>query len=166
MWEISLSLQIEAFLWSMFFGAVFCIAFDLLCLIDAELSFGKITVCVLDILFFVLLGFFDFCFFLVFCNGEIRGYVFIGEIIGSFLCKKLLSFFYMAVFYLLFKVLKAVFRAIKKYILEPPMKILEKISQKCLKIGQKAALFIKKCLKNPKRLVYTKEKCPQEERMR
>ena len=164
MWEISLSLQIEAFLWSLFFGAVFCIAFDLLCLIDTELSFGKITVAVLDILFFALLGFFDFCFFLVFCNGEIRGYVFVGEIIGFFLCKKLLKFFYMAVFYLFFKAAKIFFRAIKQYVLEPPMKILEKISQKCFKIGQKAVFFIKKCLKNPKRLVYTKEKCPKEQK--
>lgn len=164
MWEISLSLQIEAFLWSLFFGAVFCIAFDFLCLLDTELSFGKVTVFILDILFFVLLGFLNFCFFLVFCNGEIRGYVFVGEVIGFFLCKKLLSFFYMAVFYLLFRIVKTIFRAIKKYVLAPPMKILEKISRKCLKIGQKAALFIKKCLKYPKRLVYTKEKCPKEKK--
>lgn len=161
MWEINLSLQIEAFLWSLLFGAAFCVVFDFVSLVYSELSFGKITVFVFDILLFAAFGVFDFFLFLAFCNGEIRGYVFVGEIIGFFLCKKLVSGLYTAVFYLIFKAARTVLSGVKKYILLPLLEFFEKISQKCLKIGQKTVFFIKKCLKKPKRLVYTKEKCPK-----
>ena len=164
MWEISLTLQIQAFLWSVCFGAVFCFAFDLLNLTEQQLSFPKAIVFIADILFFAALGFFDFCLFLAFCNGEIRGYIFVGEIIGFYLCKKTVARVYMPIFLVIFGMIKKLFKAINRRVFEPIALFFAKMSEKSLQISQKTLFFIKKCLKYPKRLVYTKEKCPKEKK--
>ena len=161
MWEISLSLQIEAFLWSLFFGAVFCFAFDILNTLGIVLKLPKAAVFVLDILFFTALGFFDFCLLLAFCNGEIRGFIFVGEIIGFYLCKKTVARIYMPLLLLFFKALQKIYKWLNKWVFNPISDFFSKTAQKCLLISQKTLLFVKKLLKYPKRLVYTKEKCPK-----
>ncbi len=161
MWEISLSLQIEAFIWSVFLGAVFCLAFDLLNKFGEEFISSKALVFVLDILFFVTIGFVDFCFFLAFCNGEIRGYVFVGEIIGFYFCRKTLARIYIPVLLIAFGGVKRLCRGVCSRLFAPIHSFFEKIGKKALKISQKTLFFIKKGLKKPKRLVYTKEKCPK-----
>ena len=166
MWEISLSLQIEAFVWSIFLGALFCISFDLLNEFGEEFLSSKALVFILDILFFVTLGFVDFCFFLAFCNGEIRGYVFIGEIIGFYLCKKTLAKVYIPLLLIAFGGVKKLWSGACNRIFIPIYSFFEKLGRKAIKISQKSAFFIKKGLKKPKRLVYTKEKCPEANKKR
>ena len=157
MWEISLSWQIQVFLCSVFLGVIFCFAFDFLSITETKLRISKTAIYLTDILFFTALGFINFCFFLAGCNGEIRGYVFIGELIGFFLCKKTLAVIYVPLFLLLF-------RAVRKYIIRPVSFVFQKIHIKAFKIGRKTLFFIKKGLKKPKWLVYTKEKCPKKKR--
>lgn len=166
MWEISLSVQIQAFLWSVVLGAAFCFSFDILNFIEESLKASKIVFCIFDILFFAVVGIINFCFFLAYSCGEVRGYVFFGEVLGFYICKKTAAGIYKPILLILYGVLKRIYRAVIKYIAEPMSAFFANIGIKCRKIGQKTLFFIKKVLKKPKRLVYTKEKCPKRAKRR
>ena len=65
-------------------GAIYCFAFDFLNLTEEFFKASKIVFYISDVLFFVIVGFLNFCFFLAFTNGEVRGFVFFGEIYLAF----------------------------------------------------------------------------------
>ncbi len=98
--------------------------FDILNLFINRLS--KKTIFVFDIIFFTLVGFFDFCLFLVFCNGEIRGFIFAGEILGFLLCRITLSKAYIPVALIILRFIKGAFLGGKTTCL----RIFNKISKK------------------------------------
>lgn len=144
MWEINLNGQIKTFLLSLVIGVAFCILFDILNIIEEKLYFSKAAVFVTDILLFTGFAFFEFCFFLATENGEIRAFVFVGEIIGFYLCKKTLAVIYVPLILLIIKVTKLMFYRLYCLLIRPFLKFFSKISKKILKIVQKRPKFIKK----------------------
>lgn len=124
MWEIDLSWQIQGFLCSMLCGICICTVFDILNIFVSRLS--KKGIFVFDIVFFVFVAFFDFCLFLVFCNGEIRGFIFAGEILGFLLCKLTLARAYIPVVFLIIKLIKRPLLRIKSVWIHIFEKILHK----------------------------------------
>lgn len=137
MWEISLSWQIQVFLWSVLIGAIFCVAFDMLSIAQEKLRFSKIAVFISDTLFFIFIAFFEFCVFLAGCNGEIRGFVFIAEIIGFFLCKKTLALIYIPLLLVIFKTTGRAFKTFYKRVHCPSVLFLRKIGENTIKKGKK-----------------------------
>ena len=137
MWEINLNLQIEGFLWSMVFGAVFCIAFDIMNISGQQLKASKSAVFAADIVYFTVVSFVTFCLFLVFCSGEIRGFIFVGEIIGFFLCKKTVSKLYTPIMLIVFSLLKRLFLLINRRIFGPVYVFFSKIHKNINKLSLK-----------------------------
>ena len=84
MWEINLTDQATTFLLSLLLGGIFCLIFDLTRGIRLFCLNSKFAVFFTDIIYFLVVSFINFCFFLTRESGQVRGYVFIGEIIGFF----------------------------------------------------------------------------------
>lgn len=124
MWEINLSWQIQGFLASLLCGAAICIAFDILTLCVGRLS--KQVIFIFDILFFIFVGFFDFCLLLVFCNGELRGYIFAGEALGFLICKLTLAKVYIPLALIILRLIKRLFLGVKSAYLRIFIKIFKK----------------------------------------
>ena len=119
MWELDYSGQVYTLLLSLFTGAVFCLVFDFYTAVRLRLKFKKLTVFIFDILIFIAFGIFDFCFFLARTGGEIRGYVFTGQIIGFIICKQSLSKIFDIIIILMFSIIKRLLKLLKKFILSP-----------------------------------------------
>ncbi len=84
MWEISNINQLKAFVYSVILGGILNVVYILFFSV-AKLTTKKIKKDVIDILFWILVTLPDFCFLLAVTNGEIRGYILIGEFFGFFI---------------------------------------------------------------------------------
>lgn len=144
MWEINLNLQIEGFLWSVVVGSAFCVAFDILNITEQKATFSKKRVFIVDILYFLVVAFISFFLFLAFCNGEIRWFIFAGELIGFFLCKKTLSKLYTPIILIILSLVKRLFLLIKRLILRPVCLFFYKISKNVNKLSIKRPKNTKK----------------------
>lgn len=144
MWEINLNLQIEGFLWSMVFGAVFCVAFDIMNTSMQQIKTSKSAVFAVDMVYFTVVSFATFCLFLAFCSGEIRGFIFVGEILGFFLCKKTLSKLYTPIILIVFSLLKRLFSLINRRIFGPVYLFFSKIYKNLNKLSLKRLKNTKK----------------------
>ena len=82
MWEISNSNQIISFLFSMCLGAIFCIIYDVIRAVRKVCLSSFFAITVTDILLWVFYAFVTFIFLIARTDGEIRGYVLIGELLG------------------------------------------------------------------------------------
>ncbi len=140
MWEISLNEQAVTFLLSLLLGVIFCFMFDLTRGLRIFGINSKIAVFFTDIIYFLLVSFINFCFFLTRESGQVRGYVFIGEIIGFFLFRLTLSKIIMMILTFLHKV----YTRVKSRINKIKSKIYLKIKEKSLKFRKKVKKPLKK----------------------
>ena len=108
MWEINLCDQAVTFLLSIVLGVIFCLSFDFTRGLRIFGLSSKIAVFLTDIIYFLVISFVNFCFFLTRESGQVRGYVFVGEIIGFFLFRLTVSRFIIALISLLNKGYKRV----------------------------------------------------------
>lgn len=159
MWEIDLNDQIVTFLLGLLMGGIFCLLFDLTR--TARLFFKCSTAAVffLDLFYFILIAFIDFCFLLVRCNGEIRGYVLFSELSGFSAVRFTLSKLLLTMLTLLLGFLSRVKRRVDRILsaifgrLEA---VFNKIGHFFVKITKKLINCLKKGLKKQKTLVYTR----------
>ena len=79
---ISLAGQTTAFLYSCALGAALCVIYDVFRAIRMFFLLGRVLVAFLDILYFFLAAVFTFAFFMAVSQGEVRGYLYFGELIG------------------------------------------------------------------------------------
>lgn len=82
MWEIDNLSQLLGFLYSVVLGIIFCLVYDVLRALRAEIKFGTAAVFVTDILYSVFCAVTCFCFLLAVTGGEIRAFVFAGVAVG------------------------------------------------------------------------------------
>ncbi len=142
MWEITLSLQTRSFLFALITGSIFCLLFETYQIALKPVKQNRAGVFICDVLFFLAFGFFDFCFFLSLTNGEVRGYVFFGQIIGFYIAKKTAAK-YFSIF------LQIVLRPIFRFFL-------------FLKRG----IFTRSLLNLRKKLTFVKKTSPNKQKMR
>lgn len=161
MWEIDLSEQIYTFLLSLFLGVIFCLVYDTVRTIELNSKMCKTAVFVADIFYFIVIAIFDFCFFLVRTNGEIRGFVLIGQLVGFLVCRKTLSRLYSMVLLMFLKFARWIKKWLCRLIFHPIYGFFTKTGDFAVNLSKKSSNFFKKRLKNHNGLVYTKEKCPQ-----
>lgn len=91
MWEIDNNFQVFSFLLSMVAGVCFCIVYDVLRAVRKIKPVTDLAVFFQDIFYFILIGFITFLMLMVFSNGEIRGYIICGIILGFIICFLTLS---------------------------------------------------------------------------
>lgn len=103
MWEININNQIITFGLSLCVGAVLCAIYDML-RAWRKVEFNSfMTVFITDIIFWVFSAFVTFIFLMARTNGEIRGYVILGALVGFMLFRISLSRFLLIVLNLLFR---------------------------------------------------------------
>lgn len=148
MWEINLSSQITTFLFSMLLGAIFCVIFDFTRGLRIFGLNSKLAVFITDIIYFLIITFFNFCFLLTRESGQIRGYVFIGEALGFFIFRLIFSQWILAVI----KILHLVFSAINRKIMKIKTKSFCFLSEKTSHFKEKLPKYEKKGQKQEKNL--------------
>ena len=80
--EISLQSQIFIFVYSLIFGAILGIIFDLFRIADIILKISFNRIFFEDVLYFAVIGVLSFLFMLVVNKGEFRIFIIFGELIG------------------------------------------------------------------------------------
>ncbi len=153
MWEISNQLQAVSFLYSMILGVIYCAFYDIFRAVRLVFKPKDWQVFLQDIVYFLIISFTTFIFLLSLTNGEIRGYILFGMVIGFCgfyltvskyflpLCKKIIWFVNWC-FKKINNVLNWLFSKIESFI---------------LKFYKITVTFFKKLLKKIKGLLYTKK---------
>lgn len=148
MWEIGLSDQVYTFLAAIAFGAAAGLLYDFFYFFRIERNCKSLYVFVLDLLYCLILAFTDFCFFLVRTNGEIRGYVYLAQILGFGLWRFTFSHILRAFLRMLHLLQKWVCTVLYRRIFAPVAEFFAGIFKITKKITKKSADFFKKGLKN------------------
>lgn len=150
---LSLSTQMRSFLFSLGFGLIIGMLYDILRVIRLCLFFSKTAVFITDFLFSVLSAIMTFLFCLCVSNGEVRLYLVMGEIIGF------------SVFYFSFgavavrfsektvKKIGSILKRIFSFIFSPFIKLFAVVSIKCTKIRKKVQKKAKNTKEFAKRLL-------------
>ncbi|MBE6782300.1 MAG: hypothetical protein E7540_06260 [Ruminococcaceae bacterium] len=150
MWEIDLQGQIYTLILSLVTGAVFCLVFDIYSFFRLRFKLKPSLVFLFDILSCAFLGFYDFCFFLSRSNGEIRGYVLLGQLLGFFICRVTVSKIFNLILLVIFKGIATVFKTLKKSVIAPILSLFRKIPLLFAKIKAKYSFFSQKKVEKTK----------------
>ncbi len=148
MWEINLSSQITTFLFSMLLGVIFCVIFDFTRALRIFGLNSKTAVFLTDVIYFLVITFLNFCFLLTRESGQVRGYVFVGELLGFFTFRLIFSKWLI----LLTKLLHRVFLKIDKKVKKIKTISLRFFNKKTAKIKEKLQKTEKKAKNNKKSL--------------
>lgn len=100
-----------------------------------------------DLLFSLTASAVTFYFQLAFCNGWLRGFVLLGELLGFLLYRFTLGEITIRLFRLAVQMVMAVLRWLWKWLLRPPLYLLVRILNKIYRIILR---IIQKCLKLPR----------------
>ncbi len=154
MWEINNYNQLITFFLSCCLGAICCTVYDIVRALRKVgfNSFWAITVG--DILLWILYAFITFIFLIARTNGEMRGYVILGEFIGFVLFHISLSKLLFPLFSFVFEKVTAANRIICKSLYSVYMRI-ESFVLKMFMCIVKIFKSVKKVLKNALGLLYT-----------
>lgn len=148
MWEISNTSQAISFLYSVVLGIFFAIIYDFFRSLRKCKQHTILSVFIQDILYFLILSVITFLFFLALTNGQIRGYILIGILLGFLLFVLTLSKYYIIVLSFLLKLFFKLLNLISKgfYIIIGKMDrfITDffKNTLKCLKKGLKKLICL------------------------
>lgn len=153
MWEISNKLQAVSFLYSLVLGVIFCAFYDVFRAVRLVFKPKDWQVFLQDIIYFSIISFTTFIFLLSLTNGEIRGYILFGTVLGF-------CVFYFTVSKYFLMVLKKTIWLINwcfGKINDGCNWLFSKIESIISKISLNTVTFLKKLLKKIKGLLYTKK---------
>ncbi len=153
MWEISNEAQLLTFIYSLALGVIFCLFYDILRGIRSSIKISDFLTFIQDIIYFTIIAFLSFIFLLSRTNGEIRGYVICGILLGFVIC-------FLTISKLFFKILKFIFSKIKWIIGKSSSFVnanFEKIDRFIRKILKNIENSSKKGLKKVNKMLYTKK---------
>lgn len=94
MWEIDNSFQLFSFLVAIAAGIVFCLIYDILRAFRKSKQVEDWTVFFQDVIYFAVISIATFLLLMALSNGEIRGYIIIGLVLGFLLCFFTISRFF------------------------------------------------------------------------
>lgn len=149
MWEINNTAQITAFLYSILLGMIFCLFYDLLRAFRFAVKLTDLSVFLYDVFYFSVISVITFIFLLAVTNGELRGFVFLGILLGFLL-------FYFTVSRVLLKYLKSVFVFLATLFNKISNGLNEKLEKADIFIT-KIIITVKKYLKKVKVMLYTEK---------
>lgn len=105
MWEISLKQQVISFLFALLVGFVWALFFDFFRALRKAFIHSGLLVFAEDLFCFLIFTFVTFMLLMARCNGEVRGYMLVGEALGFAFYRLTLSRFIMSVLVFLFSLL-------------------------------------------------------------
>lgn len=108
MWEINNNLQVLTFLRAVIFGLIIIFLYEIFRAFSVNFTINQKVMFIMDLVFCLFLLPFVFCFLISTTNGEIRGYVFLGILVGIFIWRLTISrfnkFFWRKAFVLILKI--------------------------------------------------------------
>lgn len=99
MWEIDLKQQLISLLCAVLLGIVLSMYSDIFRIIRKVKKHSKVSVFIEDLLFFMVSAFVTFMLLMARCNGEVRGYMILGEALGFLLFRLTVSRITLPFFY-------------------------------------------------------------------
>lgn len=159
MWEINNNLQVVSFLFSLALGVCFCAFYDIFRAVRLVWCPKGLTVFLQDIIYFCILSVVTFIFLLSITNGEIRGYVLFGILLGFLLFYYTLSRYFLIILKKMLRLLNFVFKAINSgfnWFFSKIEILICKFSYFGVKFLKNTLNYCKKLLKKAKGLLYTK----------
>lgn len=99
MWEIDLKQQLISLLCAVLLGIVLSMYSDIFRIIRKVKKHSKVSVFIEDLLFFMVSAFVTFMLLMARCNGEVRGYMILGEVLGFLLFRLTVSRITLPFFY-------------------------------------------------------------------
>lgn len=117
--EITVASQTQAFLLSCAFGAVLSVLYDLFRIVRILTRARRGFTAFLDVLYFLLCGVFTFAFIMAANGGQVRGYVFLGELLGWVVYHLTLGNLFVRLLLLVLKVVGRFFRFLYRHTLSP-----------------------------------------------
>lgn len=150
MWEISNKDQAISFLLFLCLGVIFSIIYDFFKSLRLSKKHGVFSVFLEDVLYFLLLTLATFTAFIFRTNGQPRAYAYIAELMGFILWRLTLSKYELKFLRQFFCLLFALLERLRSHISQLFSKFWDKIS----KLLKKLRFYLKKGLKEAKRLVY------------
>ncbi len=158
MWEININNQFMTLLLSICLGCIVCANYDILRGSRKAGFNSAMMVFFTDIFFWIINAFVTFIFLISRTNGEIRGYVLVGEFIGFLIFRISLSRFILPVFTLIFSLFKKLMICINngfEFLYVKTDTILHKIYRLLCKFIESLSKSVKKLLKNRHKVLYT-----------
>ena len=152
MWEINNSLQLLSFLRAVVLGVLLCVLYDFIKSARLTVNFSDIAIFLQDIIYSLVASFITFIFLLSVTNGEMRGYVILGILVGFILSRITLSRLLCKFIKLIFGGVKRIFGAVSKGFYTK----FDLLTGKMNKICKKTLKTVKKLMKNLVCLLYTK----------
>lgn len=142
MWEINSFNQYTSFLYSIIMGLALGIIYDLFKLDRNIFKRSTVYIFVSDVLFWVISAFVLFSFCIVFSNGQIRGFIILGALLGFMIFRLTLS----RLFWYFFKPIKKIIQKLDK--------VYSNLLEKANFILCRFAFWFKKTIKN---ILFTKK---------
>lgn len=150
MWEINNLDQTVTFLLSIAFGILFSVLYDVFKSVRIACRLKKLTVALSDVVYFLVITLFTFCFFMLRTKGQPRAFAFFGELLGFVLWRLTLSKYFLRVLLFAFRI----FRSLLLKISLISSAFFGVIYRKITELYKKFKKLSKKGLKRIKQLLY------------
>ena len=141
---ISLVAETVTFLAALVMGAVICAVFDLFRVARLTVRPTAVSSFWQDIAFWLIAALLTYLFLLVRCDGEIRGYVLLGQAFGFVLCRLTVSTVFIRVMAAVMGAVKRFQRAISRRLLKPLGKLLRRFCRFLVHLCKKTGKILKK----------------------
>ena len=139
-------------------GVVLCLVYDLMRIFRLAVPPGKALAFFEDVLWFFIAAVATYLVCLAKCNGEVRGYVLIGEVAGFLICRLTVSRGIMTAAKPSVRAAKKIIRRAKTIFLRFLRSIVSGIREKIKKILHETRKNGKKHLHRSRRLLYNRKK--------
>ena len=83
--------QLETFFYAILLGVAYSLLYDVFRCLHIKVLKGYWSIFISDILYWIILTLITYSFLLLFCNGNVRGYVLLGNLLGFVVCRYTIS---------------------------------------------------------------------------
>ncbi len=143
---------------SLILGAMLCFFYDIFRALR-KVGFNSFwSVFFTDVFFWIVSAFITFVFLMAKTNGEIRGYILLGELVGFIVCRLTLSKFVFLILYFVFKKVYRLYWFINTIFMRFYIKTESVFAKNAVNLLKKSGAVcnsVKKLLKNSLKLLYT-----------
>lgn len=157
MWEINLAEQTLSFLLSLLLGVILCLKYDIFRAYRKIKKPTVIGVFIQDVLYFLICAVLTFLLMIITTSGQVRGYIFIGIVIGFAICRISLSVLFFKILVVLFGAVAKIFMAVKRkttVLIKAIFRKIQGIAKKLLKFFKNVLFYRKKLLHTNNDIVY------------
>ena len=160
--HITIAGQTTSFIVAFMTGAALCLVYDFFRILRLASKPSRPAMFIQDIIFWLICALITFGLLLVRCNGMIRGYAILGELLGFAACRNSISLILMKISGAMIGAIRRIKRFLQRTILRPIARTTRKFTGFLDKTSKKAGNILKKGLKQGLGLLYNRIKAKKE----